>query len=223
MCGRYYSTLPTELVARWFRITNAAAEMAPRQTVTPGTAAPVVRFNPQSRERALDCLRFGLVPHWAKDPAVGARLFNARAESVAAKPSFREAFVKRRCLIPATAFYEGRKDTHPKQVYAIRLPDRELFAMAGLWEDWRTPEGAWLRSFAIVTTAANPLLAPIHDRMPVIVAPEDYAAWLGEQATTPETLRALLRPFPAERMTAAPVGAAPRKPTAPDSAQLPLS
>lgn len=223
MCGRYDSTLPTELVARWFRTTNATPKMPQFEKGVPGADLLVVRFNPESRERSLDRLRFGLVPHWAKDPAIGTKIINARAESIAEKPSFREAFVKRRCLIPATAFYEWRKNSPRRQAYAIGLKGNGLFAFAGLWDGWRNPDGAWLRSFAIITTAANALLAPIHGRMPAIIAPEDYATWLGEQPAPLGELRALLRPFPAEHMTAAAVGSAPGKPTVRTSEELPLS
>lgn len=130
-------------------------------------------------------------------------------DSIAEKPSFRDAFAKRRCLIPANGFYEWRKDPKPRQPYVIRLKGGELFAFAGLWEGWRDKDGgAWVRTCTIITTTPNDLMAPIHHRMPVIVDPKDYAMWLGEQEATQEELLALLKPFPAEKMEAFPVGPA---------------
>src|SRR5437588_12488658 len=152
-------------------------------------------------ERSLDLLRWGLVPYWAKDLKVGFANINAKAEGIETRPAFREAFDRRRCLVPFDCFYEWKKLGKDRQPYAVGLADRRLMALAGLWETWRSSAGERVRSFAIVTTAANPLLAPVHDRMPVILGPESWPAWLGESAADPQELKALLVPYPAEDMS----------------------
>src|SRR5438477_11274422 len=158
---------------------------APRTlaTVAPTQDILAVRFNPETKERALDMLRWGLVPYWAKDIKIGFSLINAKAETVAEKPAFREAFTKRRCIIPADGFYEWKKlDAKTKQPYAIVMKDRSVFGFAGLWERWKDKvSGEIVQSCAIVTTEPNEVCAPIHNRMPVILSPENYARWLGEE------------------------------------------
>lgn len=212
MCGRFSSCRSPEQIARRFRTTNPLPNSGPRYNAAPAQAMLVVRFDPQTRQRSLDPIRWGLIPHWAKDSTIGNRLINARAESIAEKPAFRDAFRRRRCLIPADGFFEWRKDTRPKQPYFIRMKDGDLFAFAGLWENWRAPEGTrpeserWVRTFTIITTGANALVHPIHDRMPAIIAPANYGKWLGDEAATPSELHAMLTPFPAGEMEAYPVG-----------------
>jgi putative SOS response-associated peptidase YedK len=166
-----------------------------------------VRFNPESKERTLDALRWGLVPFWAKDIKISYSLINAKAETVAEKPAFREAFRSRRCLIAADGFYEWKKlDGKAKQPYAITMKERGLFGFAGLWERWNAKaSGEVVRSCTIITTTPNEVCAPIHDRMPVIVAPEDYAKWLGEEEADPVRLLQMLKPFSANAMMAFPV------------------
>ena len=181
MCGRYGSFLPPEAIARLFHTAGALPNVAPSWNVAPSQQAMVVRRHPESGERHLDLLTWGLVPHWTKDLRAARRLINARAETVATSPMFRDAFARRRALIPAQAFYEWqRTENGAKQPYAIARRDGETLALAGLWEGWRSPEGEVLRSFAIIVTAANATTAPIHDRMPVIVEPPDWPLWLGE-------------------------------------------
>jgi putative SOS response-associated peptidase YedK len=145
------------------------------------------------------------VPFWAKDIKVGFANINAKAEGVDTRPAFREAFARRRCLVPFDCFYEWKNLGKERQPYAVALSDRRLMALAGLWETWRSPAGERVRSFAIVTTAPNALLADVHDRMPVILAPENWPAWLGERQTGPAELKSLLRPYPAEDMIIWPV------------------
>ncbi|WP_119462925.1 SOS response-associated peptidase [Rhodospirillaceae bacterium SYSU D60014] len=208
MCGRYTHALTWREIVRLYRITEPPAERAPnlepRYNMAPTQQAPVVRYNPETGGRSLDLLRWGLVPHWAKDMTIGNKLINARADGIDTKPSFRSAFAKRRCLVLASGFYEWKKEGANKQPYAITLMDGSM-CFAGLWENWKTPEGDWLRTFTIITTEANDLVAPIHNRMPVILDPADHAVWLGEQPAEAEELKALLRPYPAEKMTAYPV------------------
>lgn len=200
MCGRYVLSTHPEILATYFRL-DKFCDYPPRWNIPPGTDIPVIRQSPEDR-RVLDLLRWGLVPHWAKDTSIGQRLINARAETVAKKAAFREAFRRRRCLIPAEGFYEWKTVGKSKQPYYISLSSGEPLAMGGLWEYWRAPDGGVLRTCAIVTTSSNSLLAPIHDRMPVIIAPEHWHIWL---AGTPQAAARLLSPFPAKAMQAWPV------------------
>jgi putative SOS response-associated peptidase YedK len=147
------------------------------------------------------------VPYWAKDIKVGFANINAKAEGIENRPAFREAFQRRRCLVPVDNFYEWKKTTTGKQPYAIGLADWALMALAGLWENWRSPAGEWVHSFAIVTTEPNALCAELHNRMPVILGPEDWPAWLGEEPADEPQLKALLAPYPSDDMICRPVSA----------------
>jgi len=160
---------------------------------------------PSPSGRVLTALQWGLVPAWAKDPSIGAKLINARGESLGEKPSFHSAFRDRRCLIPASGFYEWRKGPMGKQPMYAGLRSKQLFAMAGLYESWTGPGGQELRTCTIITTTPNQLLKPIHDRMPVIIPPEKRALWLDATIQDPETLEPLLALFPAKAMEAYPV------------------
>lgn len=197
MCGRLFQTSPPKRLAELFGTVNPLSNAPPRYNAAPTDLLLTVRFNPKTGERALDPLRWGLVPHWAHDAKIGASLTNARAETIAQKPAFCDAYARRRCLVPVDGFYEWhRPATGAKQPYAFAHPanesgERPVLALAGLWESWRDPDGAILRSVTLVTTAANGVMAPIHHRMPVILAPEDWAAWLGETAGD---VTALMRP-----------------------------
>jgi putative SOS response-associated peptidase YedK len=159
----------------------------------------------KTSERSLDVLRWGLVRFWAKDIRVGVANINAKAEGIDTRPAFREAFQRRRCLAPVDNFYEWAKTATGKQPYAIALADRGIMALAGLWENWRSLAGEWVRSFAIVTTTPNALCGEIHNRKPVILKPEAWPLWLGEEPADPPPLKALLAPYPAEDMAAWPV------------------
>jgi putative SOS response-associated peptidase YedK len=159
--------------------------------MAPTRDAPVVRLHPETRARHLDLLRCGLVPHWAKDPKSVRQPINARAETVATAPMFRDAMARRRCLVPADVFYEWQATEQGKLPFAVARGDGQPMVFAGLWEGWRGADGTVLRSFTIVTTNANTALRPIHERMPVILEPADWPAWLGEVEADPA---ALLRP-----------------------------
>ena len=176
MCGRYALHTHPDIIALQFGVA-AAPPMKPRFNIAPTQEAPVVRVGPEQK-RELALLRWGLIPSWSKDPTIGARMINARAESVAAKPSFRNAFRGRRCLVPADGYYEWRVEGGRKQPYFLRIASGEPFAMAGLWEQWRSPEGKLLETYAIVTTEAAGTASQVHDRMPVILAQPEYEAWL---------------------------------------------
>jgi putative SOS response-associated peptidase YedK len=175
--------------------------------VAPTDPLPVVRYDTKAGERSLDLLRWGLVPFWAKDIKVDFANINAKAEGIENRPAFREAFQRRRCLAPVDGFYEWKKTGTGKQPYAIALADRGLKAFAGLWENWRSPAGEWVRSFAVITTTPNELCAGLHNRMPVVLKPETWAVWLGEERADASALKALLVPFRSEEMTCWPVSA----------------
>jgi putative SOS response-associated peptidase YedK len=197
MCGRYVLSIRPEALAAQFGL-DEYSDYPPRWNITPGTDIPVIRQSPEGK-RVLHLLRWGLVPHWARDASIGQRLNNARAETVAEKPAFREAFRRRRCLIPADGFYEWQTVGKVKRPHYISLRSGRPLAMGGLWESWRAPDGGVLRTCAIVTTGPNSLMAPIHDRMPVIIAPERWQTWLAEP---PDAAMTLLSPYPAELMQA---------------------
>ncbi|HMQ31497.1 MAG TPA: SOS response-associated peptidase [Chloroflexaceae bacterium] len=210
MCGRFTLAVPAEQVAAQFQL-PATPELAPRYNIAPTQQVAAVRAAEVGRE--LSMFRWGLVPSWAKDPSVGARMINARAETAAEKPAFRTALRQRRCLIPADGFYEWQAREGGKQPFHIRLADGGLFALAGLYEHWKAPDGAWLSTCTILTTAANALMRPLHDRMPVILAPEHYALWLDPGLRDAGPLQELLAPFPPDRMVATPVSKAVNRAT----------
>jgi putative SOS response-associated peptidase YedK len=205
MCGRY--TLYTDLdrLIEQFELFRAA-DIQPRYNIAPSQMVPVVRQAEEGRE--LVAMRWGLIPSWAKDEKAGYSMINARAETVAEKPAFR----RRRCLIPVDGFYEWKKLERAKQPFHVRLRNGEPFAFAGLWEHWQGPEGRTVESCAIIVTDANELMRPIHDRMPVILDRGSYATWLDPNLTDAERLKALLAPYPNERMEAQPVSAAVNSP-----------
>jgi putative SOS response-associated peptidase YedK len=176
MCGRYVLSAPAEALAEHFGVA-APGPIPPRYNIAPTQAAPIVRLA-RSGARELVLLRWGLVPFWAKDPAIGQRQINARAEGLSVKPAYREAFRHRRCLVPVTGFYEWKPDGRRKQPYLCRLGSHGLFALAGLWESWRSAAGEVVQTFAIVTADASDVLRPIHDRMPVVIPMDRHGTWL---------------------------------------------
>ncbi|MDD5409795.1 MAG: SOS response-associated peptidase [Methylobacter sp.] len=204
MCGRFALYSDPFTLARRFEA-EALPELRPHYNIAPTQSIPIVREEEGKRRFAL--ARWGLIPHWAKDIKIGYSTINARAETVADKPAFRNAFRHRRCLIPADTFYEWQAiaGSKVKQPWLIALRDREPMAFAGLWERWRSPEGEELESCSIIVTDANEIIRPIHERMPTILAPEDWDAWLETDAKDAGSLQSLLKPYPAEDMTAWPV------------------
>ena len=203
MCGRYFQQRGPAELARYFETVNPLPNTPPSFNRAPTQDALVIRRHPESGARHLDPLRWGLVPRWAKDASGAAKMINARSESIAEKPAFREAFAKRRCLVTADGFYEWRPED--KQPFAIALADGAPMALAGLWEGWRAPDGSILRSCTIITGEANAKLAAMHHRMPMILPREDWPRWLGEDPAEPAELLGLLRPCPSERVIAWPV------------------
>ena len=189
MCGRYASFTPPDAIASLMKVLRRIPNAAPSWNVAPSQEAMVVRLHLQTGERRLDLLRWGLVPHWSMDPKNERKPINARAETVATTRMFRDAFACRRCLVPADAFYEWQKlPGGGKQPYAIARADGQPLTFAGLWEGWRGPAGEVLRTFAVIVTGANRQMEPIHDRMPVIVEPDDWPLWLGEVEGDPAKL-----------------------------------
>ena len=200
MCGRYSLTTPGDELAEIFGLPERP-QLEPRYNIAPTQAVPVVRMKTAGASRELALVKWGLVPSWAKNPEAGARMINARAETVLDKPAFRAAFKVRRCLVLADGFYEWQRTPGKKQPFHIRRCDQKPFAFAGLWERWE--RGAEpLETCTIITTTPNALLAPIHDRMPVILEPEDLDSWLNPELTDVHRLASLLRPCAAEEMRA---------------------
>ncbi len=216
MCGRFARKSTQQVLADWFGVElEDMPWFAPSYNVAPQSVQPVVRLSRDSGGREIALMRWGLVPFWAKDAKFGYSTINARAEDVAAKPAFREAFKKRRCLVPADAFYEWQrtqndeKANKTKHPFAIALKSGNPYAFAGLWERWQPKEGEALETFTILTTDPNAVMEPIHNRMPVILEPHDYQRWLDPGGLDSFDLARppadLLRPFPAEEMVAWPV------------------
>jgi putative SOS response-associated peptidase YedK len=204
MCGRFTLRRPGGEVARHFELSEVP-ELAPRCNIAPGQDVPVVRAQ-ASGVRTLDALRWGLVPPWVRDPRIGSRMINARSESAARRPAFAPALRARRCLVPADGFFEWAKRGAERRAFHVRLRGDGLFGMAGLWEAWHGPGGEIVESCAILTTDSNAELRPLHDRMPVLLAPADYARWLDPELHDPEALRPLLRPFPDDALELVAVG-----------------
>ncbi len=204
MCGRFSLGTPATTLAGQFNLFEIPA-WPPRYNLAPTQPAPTVVKAASQLARQFKMHRWGLIPPWAKDPGIGSQLINARAETVAAKPAFRKAFRERRCLILADGFFEWQRRGRHKQPFHIRMRDGRPFAFAGLWEYWEGPEGPAIDSCTILTTTANELVGTLHDRMPVILAPQDYDLWLDPAIQKVERLESLLRPYPSEEMTAYPV------------------
>lgn len=208
MCGRFTLRTPIKDVAAVFDASaDGVADTLPlfaHFNIAPTQRIVAVRADSSGKGRQLVPLRWGLVPSWADDPSIGNRMINARADTVASKPSFRAAFKSRRCLVVADGFYEWQKRGATKQPYLIGMRDGGPFAFAGLWEHWRRDDQT-IESCTIITTDANELMQPLHDRMPVILPPAEYASWLDPRPDRGEVLQRLLRPYPSEEMRAYPV------------------
>jgi putative SOS response-associated peptidase YedK len=210
MCGRYSSKSKADELAREFELNETPRNITPRFNVAPTQSVPVVFIMANGRE--LGFLRWGLVPSWAKDPDVGNLMINARAESVAEKPAYRSAFKKQRCLVVASGFYEWRAEETGKQPYHFQLTSGGPFGFAGLFEHWQMGDQV-IDSCTVITTEANELVRPVHERMPVIIPRENYAKWLDPAEEDPVRLKALLLPFDADQMTAWPVSRVVNSPT----------
>ena len=204
MCGRYRLSRHAEVLAFYYA-EYEGLDWEARFNIAPTQNVPVIRQDNGAPIRTASLMRCGLVPHWANDPTVGARMINARAETVAEKPAFQESLERRRCLVPADGFYEWQRNTRSKQPYCFEVGQREPFAFAGLWDRWRAPDGTTVETCTILTTTANPLLSDVHDRMPVILSPDDYDLWLDPGFRKVAGLKEFLKPFEADRMRRYPV------------------
>lgn len=204
MCGRFTLTLEPGELREAFPGVEIPAEMQPRYNIAPSQPVAVI---PNDGKNKLDFFVWGLIPSWAKDPAIGNRMINARSETLAEKPSFRAAYRRRRCLVLADGFYEWRKEpgNKAKTPMYIQMESKEPFAFAGLWEIWHSADGSEVRSCNIITTEPNGLVKQIHNRMPVILPREAYELWLAPEEKDPSELDDLLVPFPAPEMMAYPV------------------
>jgi len=200
MCGRFTLRTAPEILAEAYGLPETP-DLFLRFNIAPGQAVAVVRQKPQVEGRELAFLRWGLIPAWADDPSIGDRLANARSETAATKPSFRRAFRSRRCLVVADGFYEWQRTNGRKQPYFVGLKNDRPFGLAGLWERWEKG-GEPVDSCTILTTDANDLMQPIHERMPVIIPPEQYDLWLDPRCQDTEKLAMLLRPYPTKDMLA---------------------
>jgi len=207
MCGRFTLRASPRVIAEQFALFEVPPFTA-RFNIAPTQPVPVIRLAPErpAPRRELVWLRWGLIPSWAQDPAVGSRLINARAETAADKPAFRTALRQRRCLVAADGFYEWQHAGRAKQAFFLHFRDDRPFAFAGLWEAWEGPQQARLETCTLLTTEANALIRPIHDRMPVILPPDAYQSWLDPAVQDPRQLLPLLVPCASDQIEAYPVG-----------------
>ena len=211
MCGRFTLTADPAEILEVFGDLTFPTQFSPRYNIAP--TQPVLAI-PNNPDRKADFFIWGLIPSWAKDPSIGNKLINARGETIAEKPSFRGGFKYKRCIIPTDGFYEWKASPgeKTKTPYFIHMKDRKPFAFAGLWDEWQSPDGGAVRTCTIITTEPNELMSTLHNRMPVILAPKDYALWLDPAPQTPEKLVHLIKPFPADAMSAHPVSTLVNKP-----------
>jgi putative SOS response-associated peptidase YedK len=208
MCGRFAQRSDPKRLAGEFNVADVP-EVRPRYNIAPTQEILGVLASSDGRE--MKFFKWGLIPSWAKDASMGARFINARSETVDEKPAFREAFKKRRCIIPADGFYEWQRTEGRKQPFFFQMRDESPFGFAGLWERWQG-EGQLIESCTILTTQANEVLSPVHDRMPVILHSSDYELWLDEDVRKRELLKDLLHPYPASEMISHPVSTAINSP-----------
>jgi putative SOS response-associated peptidase YedK len=205
MCGRYRLSRRKQLVEEYFDAGSGEEGWAPRYNIAPTQPVPVIRQHPKEPRRELSLVRWGLIPSWAKDSSGAARMINARSETAATKPAFRDALKFRRCLISADGFYEWQRTGKTKQPYCFEVNEGELFAFAGIWERWKDPNGQWVKSCSILTTTPNAVTSPVHDRMPVILEPDNYDLWLDPGMRDVGAASELLRPCDPRLMRCYPV------------------
>ncbi|MBZ5687728.1 MAG: SOS response-associated peptidase [Acidobacteriia bacterium] len=205
MCGRYRLSRRKQLVTEYFDAVPHDADWNPRYNIAPRQPVPIIRQHPKEPRRELSLVRWGLIPSWAKDASGAAGMINARSESAAIKPAFRDALKSRRCLIPADGFYEWLRTGKTKQPYCFEVNEGALFAFAGLWERWKDPSGNWIKSCSILTTTPNAVTAAVHDRMPVILHPDNYDLWLDPGFTNVTAVSEMLKPYDARLMRSYPV------------------
>jgi len=203
MCGRFTLQIPPELLAEIFGLIEMPILPA-RYNIAPSQKVAVIRQNGDGQDR-LDMLHWGLIPSWAKDSSIGKQMINARCETAAEKPAFRHAIRYRRCLVPSSGYFEWLQEGKAMKPLYVHLKDGSPMVFAGLWESWKSPEGEGIESCTILTTSSNKLIESLHDRMPVILHPQEYDIWLDREMTDPEKLKPLYKSYPAERMEMYPV------------------
>jgi putative SOS response-associated peptidase YedK len=207
MCGRYRLSRRKQIIEEHFDTATGEEDWTPRYNIAPTQPVPIIRQHPKEPRRELSLVRWGLIPAWSKDASGAARMINARSETTATLPAFRDAMKSRRCIVPADAFYEWQRSGKTKQPYCFEVGDGELFAFAGLWERWKDPAGTWVKSCAILTTTPNAVTEVIHDRMPVILDPDAYDVWLDPGFRDVAAASEMLKPYDARLMRCFPVSA----------------
>lgn len=205
MCGRYLLSGRTQIIEEYFGSAPWDDDWEPRYNIAPTQPVPVIRQHPKEPIRQISLMKWGLVPSWSKDPSIAASTINARSETAATKPAFRDPIRFRRCLIPADGFYEWKRAGASKQPYCFEVRDGELFAFAGLWDGWKDSNGNWIKTCSILTTTPNALTSAVHDRMPVILNPDSYDFWLDPGMQDAATVSELLKPYNANLMRSYPV------------------
>jgi putative SOS response-associated peptidase YedK len=205
MCGRYRLSRRKQILEEHFDSVSGTDDWNPRYNIAPTQPVPVIRQHPKEPIRELSFVRWGLVPSWAKDPSVAARMINARSETASTKPTFSDALQCRRCLVLADGFYEWQKTGKVKQPYCFEINDGELFAFAGIWDRWKDTTGKPLETCSILTTAANAVMSSVHDRMPVILNRDNYDFWLDPGMNNVAAVADLLRPCDGRLMRCFPV------------------
>jgi putative SOS response-associated peptidase YedK len=205
MCGRYRLSRRKQIIEEHFDSVSGEEDWSPQYNIAPTQQVPVIRQNPKELRRELSLMRWGLIPSWSKDTSGAAMMINARSETAARKPAFRDPLASRRCLVPADAFYEWKRSGKAKQPYCFEVNDGELFAFAGLWDRWKDPSGQWVKSCSILTTTPNAVTSTVHDRMPVILDRADYDLWLDPGVTNVEAVSEMLKPYDPRMMRCYPV------------------
>jgi putative SOS response-associated peptidase YedK len=205
MCGRYRLSRRKQVIEQYFGSAPWDYDWDPRFNIAPTQPVPVIRQHPKEPVRQLSTMRWGLVPHWAKDASGAASTINARSETVDTKPAFRDPFKFRRCLIPADGFYEWKRTGTAKQPFCFEVNAGELFAFAGLWDGWKNAEGEWIKTCSILTTTPNAVTASVHDRMPVILHPDNYDLWLDPGMNDVRVVSEMLKPYDPKAMNCYPV------------------
>jgi putative SOS response-associated peptidase YedK len=205
MCGRYRLSRRKQLIEEYFDTAPWDDDWNPRYNIAPTQPVPVIRQHPKEPVRQISTMRWGLIPNWAKDASGAASTINARSETAAEKPAFRDPMRCRRCLIPADAFYEWKRSGASKQPYCFEVNDGEIFAFAGLWDGWKNAEGQWIKTCTILTTTPNAVTSAIHDRMPVILRKDDYDVWLDPGMTNVQVISELLKAYDARLMRSYPI------------------
>lgn len=200
MCGRYRLSRRKQLIEEQFDTSDWQDNWSPRYNIAPTQPVPVVRQHPKEPIRQLSLMKWGLIPHWAKDPSIAMSTINAKSETAAAKPAFRDPLKYRRCLIPAYGFYEWKRNGTSKQPFCFEVGDCELYAFAGIWDGWKNAEGQWIKTCSILTTTPNAVTSAVHDRMPVILHPDGYDLWLDPGMTDAQVVSELLQPYNAKSM-----------------------